>query len=387
VGLSVATNVAAMNTHRALARTDDALTVSLRRLSSGLRINSAADDAAGLSIAEGLRSQIRGGTVAMRNIQDGINLLRTAEGALAQTSSILQRWSDLTVQSSNVGALDSTAIAAIQTEMSGLRSEMDRIARTTTYNGIPLLDGTFERDFQIGAAAGDTVRVTIPEDGRPLTLGGILLSVDSGLVAPATWHLAETADQGTPLHGLLRLAGAFSSPTDAADEFRTLAGTIHYGGATFDLGSVDYTGAVTPQDHLARLNAAVTGGLGVGFSTSPIGLELAGATPGPTSTAADVANLTPVYTPPPKVATTQELIDRVSSVRAALGAMQNRLEHSATGLSVSLENLSASESRIRDADMALEMAAFSRNQVLSQAGTAMLGQAQSTAKNVLALLG
>ncbi len=387
MGLSVATNIAAINTQRSLARSDEAMTVSLRRLSSGLRINSAADDAAGLSIAEGLRSQIRGGTVALRNIKDGINVLRTAEGALAETSSILQRWSDLTVQRNNQGALDSTATAAIQTELRGLRSELDRIARTTTYNGIPLLDGTFDRDFQVGAAPGDTVRVTLPEDGRPLNLAGLLLSVGSGLEALATSYSAVSAAQGTPATGRLTLDGDFSSPTDAPGEFRTLAGTVAYGGTTFDLGSVDYTGAVTPQDHLDRLNAAVTGGLGTAFASTPSGLLLTGATPGPASTAADSIALTPRYWPPAYAATTGELIDRVSSVRAYLGAMENRFEHTAAGLSVSVENLTASESRIRDADMAQEMAAFTRNQVLSQAGTAMLSQAQSTAKNVLSLLG
>ncbi|MBN1091749.1 hypothetical protein JKP75_03680 [Blastococcus sp. TML/M2B] len=275
----------------------------------------------------------------------------------------------------------------MQTETSGVRAEIDRIARSTTFNGIPLLDGTFERDFQVGGAAGDTVRVTIPEDGRPLNLAGILLSVGSGLEAPATSVWAESAAPGPAQAGRLRLTGGFGSPTDAPGEFRTLAGTLHYGGQAFDFGSVDYTGAVTPQDHLDRLNAAVTGALGTGFTTTATGLLFTGAVPGPATTAADEAALTPLYAPPAKVATTGELIDRISSVRAALGAMENRFEHTAAGLSVSLANLTASESRIRDADMALEMAAFSRNQVLSQAGTAMLSQAQSTAKGVLALLG
>jgi flagellin-like hook-associated protein FlgL len=387
VGLSVATNLAAINTQRTLARSDEAMTVSLRRLSSGLRINSAADDAAGLSIAEGLRSQIRGGTVALRNLQDGINVLRTAEGALAETSSILQRWNELTVQRNNEGALDSTATAAIQAELRGLRSELDRIARTTTFNGIPLLDGTFDRDFQVGGAAGDTVRVTFPEDGRPLNLAGLLLSVGSGLEALATSYPAVSAAQGTPAAGLLTLDGDFGSPNGAPGEFRTLAGTVAYSGTTFDFGSVDYTGAVTPQDHLDRLNAAATGALGTAFTLTPSGLLLTGAAPGPTSTAADATALTPMYWPPAYAATTGELIDRVSSVRAYLGAMENRFEHTASGLSVSVENLTASESRIRDTDMAQEMAAFTRNQVLSQAGTAMLSQAQSTAKNVLSLLG
>ncbi|MGY2127480.1 flagellin N-terminal helical domain-containing protein [Blastococcus sp. SYSU DS0617] len=387
MGLSVATNVAALSTQRTLARNDESMTVSLRRLSSGLRINSAADDAAGLSIAEGLRSQIRGGAVAGRNLQDGINVLRTAEGALAETSSILQRWNELVIQRLNEGALDSAAVANIQTETRALRTEIDRIARKTTFNGISLLDGSFERDFQVGAAAGDTVRVTIPEDGRPLDMAGLLLSIGSGIEAPSTVTPAVSAAQGTPTPGVLSLDGAFGSPTDGPYAFRTLAGRVSYAGQTFDLGSVDYTGAVTAQDHLDRLNAASTAALGTAFAQAAPGLVLTGATPGPASTAADAAALTPRYWAPDSTAVIGELIDRVASVRASLGAMENRFEHTAAGLSVAVENLTAAESRIRDTDMAQEMAAFTRHQVLGQAGTAMLSQAQSTAQTVLSLLG
>jgi len=278
MGLSVNTNVAAMNAYRNLSNTDNSLNKSLEKLSSGYRINRAADDAAGLAISEGLRSQIGGLKVAIRNTQDGVSVVQTAEGALTETHAILQRMRDLAVQSAN-GSNDTDSRTAMNSEATALKDELTRIADKTTFNNVNLLDGSFSgKDFQVGYASGDKITVAIK-------------------------------------------SGAASEGFDAAD-----------------LG-------------LTSLSLATSGG-----ASAAIGLL-------------------------------DSAIKEVSTARADLGALQNRFEHTIKNLSVTQENLSASESRIRDTDMAQEMTNFSRNQILSQAGTSMLAQANSASQNILKLLG
>src|SRR4051794_20076645 len=161
MGMSVNTNVAAMNAYRNLSVTNSQMSKSLERLSSGYRINRAADDAAGFAISEGLRSQIGGMTQAVRNTQDGTSVVQTAEGALNETTSILQRMRDLSVQASNEGSLNDDAKGSIQKEIGQLKEELSRIAETTTFNGTKLLDGSFNKAFQVGANAGETIAVNI----------------------------------------------------------------------------------------------------------------------------------------------------------------------------------------------------------------------------------
>ena len=274
MGLRINNNIAAFNAYRNLSVTDGQMSKSLEKLSSGFRINRAADDAAGLAISEGLRAQIGGLKVAVRNAQDGISVVQTAEGALTETHSILQRMRDLAVQASNDGAQNAASKGAADAEFQQLASELDDIANKTTFNGTNLLDGTFNKDFQVGAQAGETLNITI--------------------------------DNGSG-------------------------------------GSLDSAGlGVSGQDLTTGASAAIT--------------------------AVDTA------------------IAAVSDTRAALGASQNRLEHKINNLNVTVENLNASESRIRDTDMAQEMVAFTRSQLLSQAGTAMLAQANQAPQSVLKLL-
>jgi flagellin len=262
---------------------------SLEKLSSGYRINRAADDAAGLSISEGLRSQIGGLKVAVRNAQDGISVVQTAEGALTETHSILQRMRDLAVQTTSTGSQDSDATSAAQTEFAQLNLELDRIASTTAFGGQKLLDTTvgtgYTGTFQVGAntAAADQIAVVLDKS-------------------------------------------VFGSAS-------TLTG---FGSAGLALSALD-------------------------LSTTATGGTLA-------------------------IATLDVAIKGVSTARATLGAYQNRFEHTINNLNVTVENLSASESRIRDTDMAQEMVAFTRSQILTQAGTSMLAQANQAPQNVLALL-
>ena len=286
MGLRINQNIAAMNSYRNLSVTDGQMSKSLEKLSSGFRINRAADDAAGLAISEGLRSQIGGLKVAVRNAQDGVSVVQTAEGALTETHSILQRMRDLAVQASNGGSNDVDSQKAADTEFKELAKELDDIASKTKFGGTALLDGTYNAKFQIGANNGDQLSVTI----------------NNGGTAPANLSFSST-------------------------------------------------------------------GLGVNADT------LSGATVTAGVTAAQTA-LTNV----------DKAIKTVSTSRATLGATQNRLEHKINNLNVAVENLSASESRIRDTDMASEMMQFTRSQILSQAGTAMLAQANQAPQGVLRLL-
>ena len=176
MGLRVNNNIAALNAYRNLSVTDGQMSKSLEKLSSGFRINRAADDAAGLAISEGLRSQIGGLKVAVRNTQDGISVVQTAEGALTETHSILQRMRDLSVQAANTGGLNTDAQANVQSEIGQLKSELDRIATTTTFNGKKLLDGSFQATFQVGANAGETISVGIGSVGAGMDAAGLGVS-------------------------------------------------------------------------------------------------------------------------------------------------------------------------------------------------------------------
>ncbi|MEA2411106.1 MAG: flagellin [Thermoleophilaceae bacterium] len=266
MSLRINTNVEAFNAHRQLAATSDKLGKAMERLSSGYRINRAADDAAGLAISEKLQGQIGGLDQAQRNAQDAISLVQTAEGNLQEVHSMLQRVRDLAVQYKN-GSLSATDKAAIQSEVNMLASEVERIGSSAQFNGILLLSSSATITFQVGA-----------QDGEVITVSTISL----GASAPASVFQ-------------LTAGGSDISEIDAA-------------------------------------------------------------------------------------------IDSISAQRAQFGAVQNRLEHTLSNLAVYQENLTASESRIRDVDMASEMVNFTKLQILQQSGTAMLAQANQTPQSVLQLL-
>src|SRR3954453_21559170 len=222
--MSVNTNVAAMNAYRNLSVTNSQMSKSLERLSSGFRINRAADDAAGLAISEGLRSQIGGMTQAVRNTQDGTSVVQTAEGALNETTSILQRMRDLSVQASNEGSLNDDAKGSIQKEIGQLKEELSRIADTTTFNGTKLLDGSFEKAFQVGANAGETISVNIGT-----AMGAAGLKVDGVDVSKA----ASNAMAATAVYATSSAAGTVTTSTldfsAASADWDKLNGTITVG--------------------------------------------------------------------------------------------------------------------------------------------------------------
>ncbi|KRC59696.1 MULTISPECIES: flagellin [unclassified Nocardioides] len=264
MGLRINQNIEATNSYRNLSVTQNQLSKSMEKLSSGFRINRAADDAAGLAISEGLRSQVGGLKVAVRNAQDGVSVAQTAEGALTEVHSMLQRMNDLSVQYNN-GTQNTESQAALQAEFDALNTEITRIKDNTKFNGVDLFAGN-ALTFQVGYDNADTI------------------DIDATSLADFT-------------------AGAAVAAVDITDS--------------------------------NTLQAAIT---------------------------------------------------EVSTQRAALGAVQNRFEHTINNVNVAIENLSASESRIRDTDMAQEMMSLTRSQILSQAGTAMLAQANSAPNGVLQLL-
>ncbi len=297
MGMQITTNVSALNAYRNLSNTQNDLSKSLEKLSSGLRINRAADDAAGLAISEGLKSQVSGLNVAARNAQDGISVIQTAEGALTEVHSILQRVRDLAVQAGN-DSNNADSRAAITTEAEQLSAELGRITESTNFNGISLLkgDGTEALSFQVGANGDSSSQISV-----------------------------TLADMKTALTGVVTLGyGDLGDPTDATDDVAATA-TM----------AVSFADADTSAAAITAIDAAITA---------------------------------------------------ISTQRSDLGAAQNRFESAINSLNVSAENLSAANSRIRDTDMASEMVKFTAANILSQAGTAMLAQANQSTQGVLQLL-
>jgi flagellin len=395
MSLRINQNIDALNSYRNLSVTQSQMSKSLEKLSSGYRINRAADDAAGLAISEGLRSQVGGLKVAVRNTQDGVSVVQTAEGALTETHSILQRMRDLSVQASNEGGVNADAKDNIQSEITQLKSELDRIATTTQFNGTNLLDGSFNSTFQVGANKGETIGVAIGSVNKGMGAAGLGLSgVDVSAVAANATTGTNTTDAESGTAGVLTVGVAtdYSDDATAVTEYSKLNGTITIGDKSLDLTKVDYstaTDAATAQAALqAKLDATFGAGAATADASGGAGIEIT--TASVTGTAAEVAKAEAGFKQASGASEAIDLIDdaikTVSTTRANLGAVQNRFEHTINNLNVAVENLSASESRIRDTDMASEMMSFTRSQILSQAGTAMLAQANQAPQGVLSLL-
>lgn len=397
MGLSINTNIAALNSYRNLSNTQNDLSKSLEKLSSGLRINRAADDAAGLAISEGLRAQIGGTKQAVRNAQDGISVVQTAEGALTETHSILQRMRTLSVQAANDGGLSDSAKANIQDEVGQLKDELTRIADTTQFNGRKLLDGSYDGRFQVGANTGERIDVKIGTamGAAGLKVDGVdITKLTAGLTGTVdtAWAGATTSAAGTA--GVITVDAA--ADYTKSETFDTLNGTISYGGKSLDLSTVQFADGSSAAARLTTLQTAVASKLGTGITVTAdaTGITFTGsvAATAPTQAQVDVNNaatkisFTQATGADLAIKSIDSAIGSVSKLRSELGAVQNRFDHTINNLNVAVENLSASESRIRDTDMASEMVSFTRSQILSQAGTAMLAQAKSLPQSVLQLL-
>lgn len=404
MGLSINTNVAALNAYRNLSTTQNDLSKSLEKLSSGFRINRAADDAAGLAISEGMRSQIGGIKMGVRNAQDGISLVQTAEGALNETHSILQRMRDLSVQASNGGSLNDEAKGNIQTEITQLKSELTRIADTTKFNGQTLLDGKYTGTFQVGANAGEEIKVNLKDDkgmsASGLEVAGIDVTKAASNALSAT--VVNAVAGSTPAAGTVTLANGDVTGTAAAQyaSYSALNGTVTMGSKSLDLSTIKFDPAGAAGAGLTKLNAELKTAFGTAAdgttalvsaaANGTTGITISGTAPAGAASATEVAAASVGFQ---KATGASEAIGKldaaiknVSTTRSNLGAVQNRFEHTINNLNVAVENLSASESRIRDTDMAAEMVTFTRSQILSQAGTAMLAQAKSIPQGVLQLL-
>jgi flagellin len=388
MGLRINTNIAAMNAYRNLSITSTQMSKSLEKLSSGYRINRAADDAAGLAISEGLRSQIGGLKVAARNTQDAINVVQTADGSLNETTAILQRMRDLSVQAANGGSQDANAQAAADTEFQQLKDELDRIANTTQFDGKKLLDGNYQGTFQVGAnnTSDDQITVDLSAAGLTADTGytaggsataGKFVGTDTLKADYSSTSKSFTVDGKT-----VTLDTDLSASTDAQIQaaVQTAADAAGVSGVTFGVasGALTVTGSGADAPVVTGLAGTATEGTsgtqtGVnGFTAANLGLG-----------SSDLLNMTDAQAAMDAV---DNAIKGVSTARANLGAYQNRFEHTINNINVAVENLSASESAIRDTDMAQEMVNFTRTQILSQAGTAMLAQANQIPSGVLRLL-
>ncbi|MDY7543551.1 MULTISPECIES: flagellin [unclassified Cryobacterium] len=374
MGMQVNTNLAANNTYRNLAATQNDMSKSLEKLSSGLRINRASDDAAGLTVSESLKSQVGGLTVASRNAQDGISVVQTAEGSLNEVQSILQRVRDLAVQAGN-DSNNSDSRKAIGTEVTALTKELNRIGDSTNFNGTNLLDGSKAAlSFQVGANSTASSQISVDLTGANVkNIAAALVSTSPSAVmdvltptAVGGSALTFTVGAGTVVTGALPAAGTMTTVQSVADALNKDSG-FAAGNLTASVNSSNQL--VVGSTAGATVSYAVNGGLSASTAGPSGALDFSSAT----SAAAAI-----------NIIDTQ--IGKVSTARASLGAAQNRFESVVKTLAVSTENLTAAGSRIRDTDMASEMVKYTRSSILTQAGTAMLAQANQSNQGVLSLL-
>jgi flagellin len=474
MSLVINTNIMSLDAQKNLQTSGNALATALQRLSSGMRINSAKDDAAGLAIADRFTSQINGLNQAARNANDGISLAQTGEGALQQVTSNLQRIRELAVQSLNA-TNSSSDRQALDAEVQQLKSEIDRVAQTTSFNGVKLLDGSFSsQTFQVGANQGETISVSAISSSRTSALGqsygaslsGTKLTAATGITAAGQFTI-----NGTDVYGGSAIAGnakdiaaainsAGISGVSATAQATTVTGTyttavtaagtaqltingIQMGVAVTGVQATDVANALaainsnsaatgvtaTNVGGVLKLTAAdgrnITTAFAVGTSTgsalSDLGLGGVGATTfssynlsytgtaplviGGSVNAATTTGLANGSTPSQATGTAISNVDvtnvnnanatltsvdaalsQVDTIRAALGAYQNRFQSAINSIQTTAENLTASRSRIQDADFAAETANLTKAQILQQAGTAMVAQANSAPQNVLSLL-
>lgn len=364
MAMSINTNLAANNAYRNLTGTQNDLSKSLEKLSSGLRINRAADDAAGLAISEGLKSQVGGLTVAARNAQDGISVVQTAEGSLNEVQNILQRMRDLAVQAGN-DSNNADSRKAITTEVSALVNEIGRIANNTEFNGAKLLDGSKSSlSFQVGANASSDNQIAVGMSN--------VSAIADGLTTGTTFVVDPAAVAGdlTFTTGNGGTATVAMGAVDSARTVDAIAAALN--------GSGGFSAVMTASvSTTGKLVVTANDGSTVGVTGTPDGVEAGVA---PTLDFSSAAGASAAIT------TISNQITSISTARAELGAVQNRFESVVRNIAVSTENLSAANSRIRDTDMAQEMVKFTRSNILQQAGTAMLAQANQSPQTILQLL-
>ena len=400
MAMSINTNVVSINAQRNLALSGGSLATSMQRLSSGLRVNSAKDDAAGLAIAERMSTQVRGLAVASRNANDGISLAQTAEGALGKVGDMLQRMRELAVQAGNATNSKSDR-KALQAELKQLRDEVDRVAKTTSFNGQKVLDGSFTGAvFQVGANSGDNITVgalantKVDKLGKSMygTTGVTSLSATNVSGAAVTGTITITVKGANNATGISSTLAADSNRTEEEALGQILAEinvksadtgvtaflekdgskyTISYRSTSDTAGTVAVA-AITVTGASAALNGALTVGTSSITAAAAVGIDKV-----------DIGTQAGAWEALQRI---DNAIDKVNSARGELGAIQTRFEKTVENIDIQNENLTAARGRVVDADFAQETANLSRTQILQQAGTAMVAQANQLPQQVLSLL-
>lgn len=420
--MRINTNVAALNTHRQLNAGSSAAAKNMERLSSGLRINRASDDAAGLAISEKMRGQIRGLEVAQKNAQNGVSLLQTAEGALNETHSILQRMRELAVQSANDTNTSSDRVK-LQAEIDTLAEEVGRIGSTAEFNGKKLLNGSFDGTFQIGANQDQNMSLQIG-DAQSFSLGitgKVGMEQSSTVTAGAT--TGDTLKAGT--YSVTDNGGTFEVKDENGKVVASSANGLTFttkafdgtaGDDTFTFSQAVTSGTLSYDGTKVKATAEFTNnGIEAGTYTFNVadnvlldshGEVVARSTDSQNFFGADGTNVFQATVPltggetlkvggadvstqsaaNKSITAINTAIETVAAERSKMGAVQNRLEFTNNSLSTTAENLTSAESRIRDVDMAKEMMTFTKNNILSQAAQAMLAQANQQPQAVLQLL-
>ncbi|HCY14921.1 MAG: flagellin [Curvibacter sp. GWA2_64_110] len=393
---SINTNIPSLNAQRNLTSSASSLATSMQRLSSGLRVNSAKDDAAGLAIAERMNTQAKGLNVAARNANDGISLAQTAEGALGKVGDMLQRMRELAVQSAN-STNSSADRTALQAEVKQLADEIDRVGKTTTFNNQKILDGTFAGAvFQVGANSGDNITVGALTNAKASGLAdidyasntanaGIAASAVTTLTAIATGTLSISITGGTSYD-----LGAVDAATSGDERLGQVVEAINR--KTSDTGVTAYLTKNSSGTYDVELYSSTLDTSGVaavatlaGFTVATTGVS-ASTLAATTATGIDTLSVSTQGDAWKALAKIDSAIDQVNGARAKLGAVQSRFENAVSNIGIMVENISASRGRIMDADFATETANLSRTQILQQAGTAMVAQANQLPQGVLALL-
>ena len=379
---TINTNVMSMTAQRNLSGSANSLATSMQRLSSGLRVNSAKDDAAGLAISERMNSQVRGLNVAARNANDGISLAQTAEGALGKVGDMLQRMRELAVQSANASN-NADDRKALQAEVTQLSAEINRVAKTTSFNGTKLLDGTFANaTFQVGANAGEGIAIDSIVSAKTDTLGNASLITSVGTIT------TTAGANGAIAAGALNVKGVALGPIAAAASASE---------RTFQV--VDAINAKSSETGIFARAVVNASGVATGFEAFSEGAiavaDFGNFTAAATGTVAvgaaatsqlDDININSFGDAQKALKVIDKAIDAINSSRADLGALQSRFENAVANINITGENLSAARGRIVDADFAKETSSLSRAQILQQAGTAMVAQANQATQNVLSLL-
>jgi len=398
MALTVNTNIPSLNTQRNLNSSSNALATSMQRLSTGSRINSAKDDAAGLQIANRLTSQVNGLGVAVRNANDGISLAQTAEGALQQSTNILQRMRDLALQSANGSNSDSER-DALNSEVGQLKKELDRISNTTTFGGRQLLDGTFGvASFQVGAAANEIISVGIGEMSSKSMSSNHYVSTATAAVVGTTVTTAGEMDIAFTVDGKdFTATASLAVGDDEKTVNQKIAAAINdansgVGAFVQDDNSLNIISKVAAKGDGSGALTALTIAVSTTVGKVPAGVA-APATITVESAIGDVAtqkvseiDLSTAEGAQKAVLTIDDAIKSIDSQRADLGAVQNRFDNTIANLQSISENVSAARGRIEDTDFAAETANLSKNQILQQAGTAILAQAKQLPQAVLSLL-